>query len=132
MIPSVEILTNEITQKKYPTQTYKIHINSNRVSGNIDGLDALYQTIYLILSSERYKHNIYSWDYGIELLDLIGQPMPLVKATLPRRIKEALLTDDRINDVTDFQFEQHGKRLNVTFTVVSNVGNLSTALEVVI
>jgi hypothetical protein len=49
---------------------------------------------------------------------------------LPRRIKEALTQDNRIEDVVDFKFEQNGKRLHTTFTVVSNVGNISTELEV--
>ena len=103
---------------------------TDRINGYIDDLDAVKQAIYLILSTERYQYIIYSWDYGVELLDLIGKPMPYVQSELPRRIKEALIQDDRINDVIDFEFEKHGKKLHTTFTVISNVGNISTELEV--
>lgn len=102
------------------------------MSRYIDGLDAVKQAVYLILSSERYKHIIYSWDYGVELLDLIGKPMPYVMSEVPRRIKEALTQDDRITDVIDFEFEHKGNKLHTTFTVVSNVGDIPTELEVAV
>lgn len=137
MIPSINILTDEITEITYPGRTYKIVNNTNndsenvgRINGYVDDIDSVIQAIHLILSTERYKHLIYSWDYGIELLDLIGQPTSYVIAELPRRIKDALITDNRIDDVTDFNFEQHGKKLHTTFTVVTNIGNIPTELEV--
>lgn len=102
----------------------------DRLGGYVDDIDAVIQAVYLILSTERYEFLIYSWDYGVELVDLFGQPMRYVIAELPMRIKEALIMDDRINDVVDFKFEPHGKTLHVSFTIVSKVGNISTALEV--
>lgn len=155
MIPSIEILAQEITEVTYPTRTYKINFNTDisfvnyasplavtsmelttndldRISGYVDDLEAIVQAIYLILMSERYKHIIYSWDYGIELVDLYGKPMPYVMSELPRRITEALTMDDRIDDVKDFEFEVNGKKLHTTFTVVTNIGNISTGVEVTI
>jgi hypothetical protein len=105
-------------------------ITITRCNRFIDDLEAIKQSILLILSTERYKFNIYSWDYGVELLDLYGEPMSYVMASLPRRIKEALIQDDRITDVIDFEFDKHGTRLHTTFTVVTNIGNISTELEV--
>lgn len=130
MIPNTSVLTEGITEVTYPSNTYKIILETDRVSGHVDGLEAVKQAVYLILSSERYKFIIYSWNYGIELVDLIGQPMSYVISELPRRVKEALTQDDRIVDVTDFEFSQNGKKLHTTFTVVTNVGNISTAMEV--
>lgn len=130
MIPSIDILANEITEPVYPNKTYKIIIGKDRISGYTDELDAVTQAIYLILSTERYEFPIYSWDYGVELIDLIGKPMPYVMAEVPRRITEALTQDNRIEKVTDFEFETKGKRLHVKFTVVSNIGNIPTELEV--
>ena len=133
MLPNIEILFHEITEKKYPSRTYKIDgldNSADRINGYTDGLDAVKQAVYLILSSERYKHIIYSWDYGVELLDLYGRPMSYVICELPRRVKEALLQDNRIQDITDFEFERVGKKLHATFTVVSNAGNIPTEVEV--
>lgn len=153
MIPTANILTQEISDITYPNKTYRIVVSrsraensspltyslplssdiaTDRISGFTDDLDAVAQAIYLILSTERYKFNIYSWDYGVELVDLFGKPMPYVMSELPRRVKEALTQDNRIEDVVDFTFEQKGKQLHTTFTVVTNVGNVSTALEVTV
>ena len=130
MIPNIEILTQEITEQTYPNRTYKIVVESDRLSGYADDLEAIKQAIYLILSTERYKHIIYSWDYGVELLDLIGKPMSYILSEIPRRITEALTQDNRITDVIDFKFTKNGTKLLVTFTVVTNLGNISSALEV--
>ena len=130
MIPNISLLEKEITEQTYPSRTYQVAFESNRVDGYVDDLDSIKQAVYLILSTERYQSLIYSWDYGVELVDLIGKPIPYVLSELPRRIKEALTQDNRISDVVDFDFEQHGKKLYVKFTVVSNLGNISTDLEV--
>lgn len=132
MIPDIKILTDEITEVTYPNRTYKImHSETgDRINGYTDDLEAVKQSVDLILSTERYQFIIYSWDYGVELLDLIGKPMPYVMSEIPRRITEALTTDNRIVDVTDFEFTKKGKQLHTKFTVVTNVGNIPTELEV--
>lgn len=133
MIPTINVLSEEITEITYPNRTYKIKFSENgmdRIVGFTDELDAVKQAIYLILNTERYQYIIYSWDYGVELLDLIGKPMPYVMSALPQRIKEALTQDDRIEDVTDFKFERNHKILHVTFTVVTSLGGIPTEMEV--
>jgi phage baseplate assembly protein W len=133
MIPTASILTEEIVETTSPSRTYKIAItftDTDRINGYIDDVEAIKQAIYLILNTERYQFIIYSWDYGIELLDLFGKPMSYVTAELPRRVKEALTQDDRIENVTDFTFEKEGKKLHTTFTVVTALGNIPTDLEV--
>lgn len=86
MIPNINVLTQEITDHSYPGRTYNVVVDKNRVSGYTDDLAAVKQAIYLILSTERYKCLIYSWDYGVELVDLIGKPMPYVMSEIPYRI----------------------------------------------
>lgn len=91
------------TAEIQPNKTYKMRIADEQVLGAIeDKLTAVQQAAYKILNTERYKHVIYSWNYGVELQDLFGKPIPYVLSEIPRRITEALVQDDRINDVTDF------------------------------
>lgn len=139
MIPNVNILMEEITEITHPSRTHKIvikeedidkPIRQDRINGYTDDLDAIKQAIYLILSTERYQHIIYSWDFGVELADLFGKPMTYVMSEIPRRITEALTQDDRIDDVVDFEFERNGKKLHTTFTAVTTAGNVTTELEV--
>lgn len=134
MIPNVDLLIEEITETEYATNTYRIvqvgNSSDSRIDGYVDDLESIKQAIHLILSTERYEHIIYSWNYGVELIDLFGQPLPYVISELERRITEALTQDSRIDDVTDFEFEKIGKRLHATFTVVTTVGDIPTDLEV--
>ena len=91
------------TAELQPNKTYKMVIPDEQVMGSLtDNLSAVQQAAYKILNTERYKHIIYSWNYGVELQDLFGKPIPYVLSEIPRRITEALLQDDRIEDVTDF------------------------------
>ena len=136
MIPNVGILMTSIDEVVRPTRTYHIERTEfeldDRINGYTDDLEAVIQSIYLILSTERYKYIIYSWDYGIELLDLIGQPMPYVEAELPRRISEALLQDDRITKVDGFEFTRNRNKLLVTFYVTTNHGKIHVEKEVAV
>ena len=103
---------------KEPNFNYKLNIEKENIRKNIDNIEAIKQAIYKILMTERYVYTAYNWNYGIELNDLIGKDKSFVKAELPRRIKEALMLDDRIKDVENFSFEDIDKTtLCVTFSV---------------
>lgn len=94
---------NLTTVDTQPNTTYRIQIEEERIQGTLsERLAAVEQAAYKILNTERYAHVIYSWNYGVELADLFGKPIPYVLSEIPRRIREALMQDDRINDVTDF------------------------------
>ena len=93
----------EITDQ--PTHTYKISPEDGRICGYTDGLEAIRQAIYKILSTERYQYIMYSWNYGIEWMDLYGEPISYVCPELERRITEALIWDERIRSVDHFEFQ---------------------------
>nr|DAI42438.1 MAG TPA: Protein of unknown function (DUF2634) [Caudoviricetes sp.] len=88
------------------------------------------QAVYKILNTERYQYIIYSWNYGIELEDLFGQPIPYVYAELQRRIEEALLNDDRITNVHDFEFSNNGGDVLAVFQVDTIYGTIKASKEV--
>ena len=113
-----------------PSKTYYINRNTNRISGYIDDKDAIIQAIYLILSTERYESVIYNWYYGTEFDYLIGKDRDFVKSELKRRIAEAILEDDRILDVTDFNISFNKDVANVVFLVETNIGDININWEV--
>lgn len=126
MIPSINtILSTNLKVEKQPSKDYKLHIEQNTISGVCDNLEAMKQVVYKILNTERYQHIIYSWNYGIELLDLYGEPVTYVLPEVKRRITEALVQDDRINSVDGFEFDMIEKgTVNVRFTVHTIFGNV--------
>ena len=125
MIPKNELEYDfEITDQ--PSLTYNLNIERNSIIGLADKLEAVKQAIYLILSVERFDYAIYSWNYGVELADLIGKPMPFVIPELKRRIKEALEQDERIKEVNNFKFKTEKKKLCAEFTVSTMYGDIET------
>lgn len=120
----------EKNSSTYRNKTYKIDFKNKTISGYVDELEAVKQTIYSILNSERYEHLIYSFDYGVELQDLIGEDMFYVKADIHRRIEEALKQDDRITSVDNPQIETEGDCLYYKATVTTIYGYLEVKKEV--
>lgn len=126
MIPSTAgFLQKDFTVTEQPTKTYRMDIqNEDSVKGYTDGLEAMRQANYKILNTERYQYIIYPWYYGIETLDLYGEPVTYVVPELERRITEALLTDTRNTDVTDFEFDTSTRHVvRVKFTVHTIFGD---------
>ncbi len=126
MIPSKNtILSTDIEIEQQPSLNYKMDFERKVIIGTVDEKEAMKQVVFKILNTERYDFIIYSWNYGIELKDLYGEPLPFVCAELIDRITEALVQDDRINSVTDFDFTfpQKGVVL-VTFTVHTIFGDV--------
>lgn len=128
MIPSTNtILSTNLEVKTQPSKNYKMHLERNIINGLCDELQAMQQVIYKILNTERYQNIIYSWNYGIELLDLYGEPMTYVCPEVQRRITEALMQDDRIDSVDNFEFDTTEKRIvRATFTVHTIFGNVES------
>lgn len=129
MIPAGYSQGTTIAIVKQPNLTYKL--GETRVTSHITAIEAIKQTIYKILSTERYKHIIYSWNFGIELEDLIGNSKTYAKAVLPDRISDALKPYDRVSEVGDFVFTDVDKNsILCTFTAVTDAGDI--AIEVTV
>ena len=114
---------------KYDSKTYHIDFKNDVMKGTTDGIEALKQAIFLILSIERYDYIIYSWNYGIELKDLFGKPTTYACAVLPSRIKQALIQDDRIQNVYDFVTNAEGNTVKVEFKIKSIFGTFSQGVR---
>ena len=75
----------------------------------VEGNEAVKVWVYKALLVPRYQYSIYSWDYGSELMDLIGKAYTpqLTKSEAKRYIEEALKINPYILDVnvinTDFK-----------------------------
>ena len=113
------------------SKTFRLNESNHRIIGMIDEQEAIRQTIYCILNTVRYQYEMYSEDYGVELKQLIGQPIQLACVNLQDNIKEALLADDRILTVDQFRFQEvrHGTVV-VTFEVETIFGTTEIEKEV--
>jgi len=129
MIPNASIDVEISSEGTLETsRTYKLY--SDKIQGYTDGLEAVKQAIYKVLKTERYEYPIYSFNYGIELENLLGKDPVYVQIELKRRIRECLLRDDRITEVDNFKFEVNGDEIKCTFDVHSIFGNFTASREV--
>ena len=127
MIPSTNsILSTNLKVGRQPTKTYKMNIENNVINGFCDSLEAMKQVVYKILNTERYANIMYSWNYGIELADLFGEPVNYVISELQRRIAEALVQDDRITSVDGFEYQTNRKTVSLTFVVHTIFGDIES------
>jgi len=127
MIPSTTgFLQQDFVIEEQPSKTYKMHLDESIILGYADGQDAMGQVIFNILNTERYQYIIYSWNYGIELIDLYGQPVSYVIPELKRRITEALLADERIISIDNFSFEVNKGKITCNFTAHTIFGDIET------
>lgn len=111
------------------SKTYRIL--NGRVNGWIDELDAVRQAVEKILQTERFRFEIYSDNYGIEIENLIGEQYDLVVAEAERIIKEALLNDERIVSIDNVTVTKTASESVLISFIVSTVfGSFSAEQEV--
>ena len=132
MIPSTNTaLTTELKVVTLPSKQHKLVLDADRILGVCDGLEAVKQSVYKVLNTERYAYVIYSWDYGIELKNLYGKSPMYACPEIERMVKEALSQDDRITSIDDFEFDISKKGVvSVSFTVRTIFGDLNEEMVV--
>lgn len=89
-----------------PSKTYAFDFDSGEFTGAIiDEIEALRQFIRKTLVTRRYSHLIYDRSYGSEMESLIGEDVTpsLLDSEIPRIVEDALLYDERIQDIYDFE-----------------------------
>lgn len=130
MIPSsanVELTNYEIQ----PSLTYKLDLENKRIMGKVDNSDSVFQAVQKILSTDKYAYDIYDWNYGNELLKLVGKEFSYIEVKLPQIIEEALLQDDRIKEITDFEIIQVNiDTISVSFKVITIFSTINYTTEV--
>lgn len=128
-VKQAELEGDQVDPVLMSSLTYKVE--NGRILGNVDYSEAMKQAIEKILLTERFIFEIYSEQYGNDLNDLIGKDMPYVKTAVENVLKEALLSDDRIDEVTIDEITQTDKQtLHVAFTVSTLFGHFETETEV--
>ena len=124
MIPANSgFLMQDFTITEQSSRTYRMDFDKLNIRGFTDKQEAMIQAIYKIILTERYQYVIYSWNYGIELIDLFGQPVSFVLPEIKRRIEEALMHDERILSVDSFTFEVGRGTVLTTFTAHTIYGD---------
>lgn len=122
-VTSVNIGGN-LRYQDQPSLTWKIDKESNRITGTCDGWDAVRQAVEIILYVERFRWQIYTPYSGMQWDGLLGENPGYVIVELQRRIREALMMDNRVTGISNFDYYQDKETLNVSFTVDTVYGGI--------
>ena len=126
----ISIPITGITKKETPpTRTYALNLDTGRIEGFVDGIEACQQYIRKALITPRFKCLIYNNQYGSEIKQAITteDASPAYVATeLPRIVKDTIINDDRILDVdtSAFTFEFVSDGVYVDFEVKTIYGTI--------
>lgn len=101
----------------------------DQIAGVNDGLQAITQTVHIILTTRRYDYQIYTGNFGVSFDDLIGADKDYVRAAFPERVKDAFSVDDRIISAQNFNFDFEGDVARITFDVVTVYGTINTEVQ---
>ena len=125
-LPAGITLGMEVTFESYPTRTWHVDQNTWRISGFTDELKATAQAVQIALNVRRFRWQIYTPNSGHEI-EVEGYGLETARVRLISQIRDALLQDDRITDVTDFTFtETEPGSMVAAFTVKTIFGDLRT------
>jgi hypothetical protein len=121
------------TQLEYvsqPSQTWLINRETMRVQCDINGLEAVKQAVDIMLSTDRFKWQIYTSNIGSELETLIGEETSYVVSEFPLMVEDALSVDSRIIEVSDFNYTVNGDTMLWTFTVRTVYGDFGEEVTI--
>lgn len=127
MVPQTDFeFDTDFEIQNQPSYTFRLNITDESIKGFVDDLQAVQQAIFLILNTQRYQYLIYDWNYGVEFDDLIGSEKNYAIVQIQNRITDALLQDDRIEAVVDFEFQTNKKSITAYFVVKTIFGDIET------
>ena len=123
ILPS--FLADQINEEKNQLldvpKEYGIDFATGQLTGKIvEGKEAIKVWIWNCLKTQRFRYPIYSWDYGTDLEQYIGQTVSeeFLNADCEDEIREAMLVNPYITDIEDFTAD-----LNISFTAVTKFGD---------
>lgn len=111
---------------KIPVE-YGIDFATGQMTGKkVYGLEAVKVWIWLCIHSERYRYQIYSQDYGVELEQYIGQTATEDFLDMDCRdgLEEALTIHPCITGIDGFEAHIERDRVRMKFTVVTTLGEV--------
>lgn len=121
---------DEIDEEEMETsRTYYIDWVNGRITGMVDGLDAVEQAMTKAMLTERYKNLIYDDEYGSEIKDTVmsdDNTNEFLESEIPELTKDTFANDERVLDVDNFEINApEGDVLSISFDASTIYGNLS-------
>lgn len=127
----ISLASTEVTASSI--REYGLDFKSGRLTGKIvEGVDALCVWAYLALKAKRYRWVIYSWGYGNEVYDLIGNSYSeeYLISECRRYMEECLFENEHITGIEDLEVSQIKDVLHIKFRMITDVGSKEVEMDV--
>lgn len=129
---TIETLTIATSALPVPRE-YGIDFKTGELTGAIvTGKEAIAVWIWNCLHTERFRYAIYSWQYGVEYEQYIGQTVSneFLIADAQTETEEALTVNPYITGISDFDISFSGSTLSISFTAETTLGDLEVNTSV--
>lgn len=120
-----EEIEEEVAIEEDEKKDWEIDFETGKLTGRIiTGLDAIKQWVQLALSTDRYYYPQYSWDFGHEFSDLIGNEYKgdYIQCEIQRILEDALLVNDDILEIKDIECNFENDKLTGRFRIATTYG----------
>ena len=107
---------------------YEVDFETGQLTGRIvEGVEAIKVWIWCCLHTQRFRYPIYSWNYGADLEQYVGQTLTdeYLETDLRDEIEEALKVNQYITGIDDYAFERTGSNITVSFSVQTLFGSIT-------
>ena len=129
ILPSYLSVVQQAAQNSSATieipREYEIDFATGQLTGKIvEGIDAIKTWVWCCMHTQRFRYPIYSWDYGADMEQYVGQALPdeYLEVDLRDEIEEALKVNAWIPGIKDYNFERSGSGMKVSFAVETTLG----------
>lgn len=119
--------TLEVAEELKKPKEYEIDYKTGQLTGRVvEGLEAIKIWIWIMLQTVRYRYYVYSWDYGNEFEDLIGQGYTeeYIEAEAERMTEDCLLVNEHIQSISEFAVSMKNEILQISFTADTIYGEI--------
>ncbi len=130
-LPQADIdLSQGIVFQDQPSLTWISDPVTHRLRGRGDNYDAVRQAVEIIVNVERFRWQIYTPNFGIELDGLLGKDSGYAASELQRRLTDAFVPDDRLLGISDFSYTVEDGVMAASVTVNTVFGPVQTIVGV--
>lgn len=131
VLPQSDIdLSKGVVVQDQPSLTWIADPVTRRLRGRGDNYEAVRQAVEVIVNVERFRWQIYTPNFGIELDGLLGRDSGYVASELQRRLADAFLPDSRLLGIANFSYTFGSGILTAAVTVNTVFGPVDTTVEV--
>lgn len=126
-LSNIDIAESEEAKVIEVPREYGIDFTTGQLTGKIvEGIEAIKVWIWLCMHTERFRHAIYSSDYGTALEQYFGHVISdeYINTDCESEISDALLINEFIESIEDFEAVRNSNTLNIKFRVVTKFGSL--------